>query len=425
MIVQIKKIFSSEFVKNNLQLISGTIITQLINLVFNIILTRLYLPESWGKLSFFLISCSVFLVISSFKLDINLVTAKDDGEIKKLLHYSFTFTFFIALLAFLFFSSLNIFSETTVKALEWWWIIGYLVCIYLLSSRQILWMLALKYKLFKLQSFTLIGEALLVNIISMILYKFGDIGLLIGNIISQIFAVTWLLKNIFKDYQINFNVLKPEILPWRLLKRILIIQRHNIFQGYIDLFQIYAFTIIFSSQMEIIGYYFLCIRVLQLPLRLFFGPISNIFLRTLFDKKIANATMSSLYIKVLIGCFLIYVPILLTILLFGKELFRFIFGETWIEAGRYAQILIFWIGLDVIKIPMSQVFYLFNRQKVLNFLSFLSIILSMIFMVFGRYYFEIKVILYGMSIIGSLFSLIIIYYSYLLVKEFDEKKLLV
>lgn len=413
MIDKIKKIYSSDFVKNNLQLISGTVIAQAINFGFNIVLTRLYAPESWGVLSFFLISCSIFLVISSFKLDINLITAKSEKEIKRLLNYSFTITFVVSIITFIIFLVLKIFSNTSVKTLEWWWIVGYLVSTYLLSGRQILWMLALKYKLFSLQSRTLIGEAFIVNSIATLFFYFEDLGLFIGNFFSQLFGFLWLFINILKSkYYISLNDLKPKLLPIKLFKKILFIQRHNIIQGYIDLFQIYTFTLIFSNQMSVIGYYFLCIRVLQLPLRLIFGPISNVFFRTLFDKKLHSESMKGFYLKVLFMCIALLVPIVLVIELYSNELFQFVFGDEWLEAGKYAKILIFWIGLDVIKTPMIQVFYLFKKQNILNVLSFCSVALTIIFLIYGKYNLSITLVLQGMALIGALFSLIIIYTSF-------------
>ena len=58
------------------------------------------------------------------------------------------------------------------------------------------------------------------------------------------------------------------------------------------------------------------------------------------------------------------------ILLLGPQIFSFIFGEKWIEAGRFAQLLSPWVLMIFIDQGMSKISILVNKQKqsfILNF----------------------------------------------------------
>jgi len=54
---------------------------------------------------------------------------------------------------------------------------------------------------------------------------------------------------------------------------------------------------------------------------------------------------------------------MLTLGLFGTPLFRFIFGNQWIEAGIYAQILAGWYFLVFLDYPLN-IFALLNKQDI-------------------------------------------------------------
>jgi len=64
------------------------------------------------------------------------------------------------------------------------------------------------------------------------------------------------------------------------------------------------------------------------------------------------------------------------LILLGPMLFGVIFGQEWIEAGVYAQILAVWNLFGFIYSPLSLVFSIFNRQNIEFFIN--------IFIISGR-----------------------------------------
>ncbi|MEI2422057.1 hypothetical protein V6O07_17395, partial [Arthrospira platensis SPKY2] len=57
------------------------------------------------------------------------------------------------------------------------------------------------------------------------------------------------------------------------------------------------------------------------------------------------------------------------VFLYGSELFGFVFGENWKEAGKYAEILSLWTLFWLISSPITNLYYTLNLQK--NYLIFM------------------------------------------------------
>ena len=60
---------------------------------------------------------------------------------------------------------------------------------------------------------------------------------------------------------------------------------------------------------------------------------------------------------------------MIVLALISGDLFAVLFGETWSEAGRYAEILIPWIFFSFIASPLSSLFAVYERQGTALFLQ--------------------------------------------------------
>jgi O-antigen/teichoic acid export membrane protein len=55
--------------------------------------------------------------------------------------------------------------------------------------------------------------------------------------------------------------------------------------------------------------------------------------------------------------------------LYGEQIFSFIFGENWKEAGLYSEIMAPWLMINFILSPISQIPTVLKRQKTFFILS--------------------------------------------------------
>jgi O-antigen/teichoic acid export membrane protein len=109
----------------------------------------------------------------------------------------------------------------------------------------------------------------------------------------------------------------------------------------------------FSS--TIVGYYSLGFRILQVPMSLIGSAIGQVFFQRAAESSV-KGTLAHLVEEVfsrlvVLGLFPMF---MLTII--GKDLFTFLFGTNWAEAGVYAQILSVWAFFWFVSAPMNTLF---------------------------------------------------------------------
>jgi O-antigen/teichoic acid export membrane protein len=112
----------------------------------------------------------------------------------------------------------------------------------------------------------------------------------------------------------------------------------------------------------VVGFYALGFRVLQTPLSLVSGALSQVFYQRASVAKL-NGTLPSL-VEELFGRLLIVGILPCLILAFlGEELFILVFGENWAEAGFYTQLLAPWSLIWFISSPLSTVYIVLEQQQ--------------------------------------------------------------
>lgn len=423
-ITDINKILHrSEYTRNVIQLITGTSLAQGINFLFNIYLTRIYAPEDFGKFFLFMNILSVIFIFSTFKLDIEIVKSANADEINnnvKLAYQINLLVSFVSVVLLLILWKWNFFN---LHQFSLFWILSAFFIVYLQTSVQILWMYCVKQKLFSFQSKYKIFEALSLNIMYVLFQSLRSFGLLIANIFNLIITNFILVIGIKKHFNFWSNV--RELVTVRGIKEVIRIfkrQKFYMFQSILEVLQVSLIPFYFSLDLKLIGYYSLTMRVLQVPMRFLSMPISQVFFSEMSDRKVKQNNMSGLFRKTLWMMCIISVPMVLVIVFFGPDLFGIVFGSNWTYSGKLSQIFILWIIFDFIKAPMIHILYLFNKQKFV-FYTLLWSVLLMWALLESRQYFNISIhsIFWGISISQSLFILILIYQSYLIIKKHEGR----
>lgn len=417
MIDKIKKIYSSDFVKNNLQLISGTVIAQAINFGFNIVLTRLYAPESWGIFSLYMNIISVFLIFTALKLDIEVVKCNDKDELNEIIKLAYQsntiLTLFFAII-FYFLRALNILDK---NVFDIWWNIGVIVILFLQTSYQILWMYLVRERVFKFQKNFKVFEAISLNSFYLMFYHLKHLGLLFSNLIHLFISNLILYLAVHKkDINLNIKEYWKEFSFSKLVKAFKL-QQFYMWQSMLEVLQISIIPFALSDNLYLLGQYSLSFRVLQVPFRFFSMPMSQVFFTEIANRKRNNVNIESLYKKTFLMLLGVSLPFSLILLFYAPDLFSFIFGESWREAGRICITILPWIIVDFIRAPLMQVLYLFNQQKK-AFIIGLCNIISMLIIV---YFYQWKnlnayLMLWSISIVQSIFTVLIIYLSFKVIK---------
>ncbi len=111
-----------------------------------------------------------------------------------------------------------------------------------------------------------------------------------------------------------------------------------------------------------LGFFALTMRVLSAPIGLIANSILTVYKERAGREYRETGTCRGAYLYTLRTLVPLAIPPLLVIALFGEELFRFIFGVDWAQAGRYAQILTPLFFMRFIASPLSYTLYIAHRQ---------------------------------------------------------------
>jgi len=393
----------SEFSRNVVTLMTGTTIAQAITVAISPILTRIYTPEDFGLFALFMAISAVVSVIATGKYEMAIMLPKKDGDAINIMVLSFLVACFISLfLLFVIF----IFNAELTKILNtpdissWLYLIP--LTVFLTGVYQSLNYWFNRKKMYQglannkvIQSSSTAGTNLGLGV-----NGFGVSGLIMGVVVGQVIAILFLAKKKLKN---NKNVLA--LLN---IKKIIVLAKkykdfpkfnapHALMGSASSNMPVFIISYFFSSSS--VGFFSLANRVLMSPARLVAYPFGQVFLQKLTHNKNIkeNETLffnSSLF-KLLGYSFF---PFLL-LFIFSPNIFGVVFGEVWVVAGEYTQILIPMIYLTFVGSILSNVVLVYNQQKTAFKIEVINISVKFLSMLVGGISenIELGLILYSLS----------------------------
>ncbi|MDI9561260.1 MAG: oligosaccharide flippase family protein, partial [Pseudomonadota bacterium] len=135
-----------------------------------------------------------------------------------------------------------------------------------------------------------------------------------------------------------------------------------------------------------VGFYALGLTLIQKPLSLISGALSQVFYQKACKEKNVKGNNGELVENLMDK--LMFIGILPTVILsmVGEELFMVVFGERWVEAGRYTQILAPWVFFTFIASPLSTIFLVYERQGAALFVNLIIFTTRVISLYIGGIY---------------------------------------
>ena len=412
----IRKARPTGFIKNVLTLTTGTAIAQAIPVLIAPVLTRLYGPSEFGLLTVFISVTALLATIVTGKYELAIVLPADDKDARKLVWLSLLLTTICSLLLFIIvllghdWLLSHLFRD---KGMDFWM---YLIpmSVFVTGAFEALRYYSLRaraYKSIAVSSVVRSGTATVCQVAAgMAGMQAG--GLLLGNLLSlfsgNLGVGKVFLKNRPEDAgPVRVKALRRAAFRYRNFPRFTL--PSSLLNTASLQLPVYLFTVFFSN--TIVGLYALSQRVLSAPMNIVGAAIGQVYFQKAAEyrgdrTKIKKLTWE-LYKRLLwLGIF----PI--TILMFeGDMLFAWIFGKEWMIAGQYAQSLSIWFLFVFISSPLSNLFFVQEKQKqglVLQVIIFTSRAAVLLLCMLQHYSAATTVLLFGIT--GAvLFFLFIVY----------------
>ncbi|MFA5455716.1 MAG: oligosaccharide flippase family protein [Sulfurimonas sp.] len=406
----------SEFSRNVLTLMTGTTIAQAIPIAISPILTRIYTPEDFGVFALYVAIASILSVVATGRYEMAIMLPKKDEDAINIVALSIAISFFVSFISFLI---VFIFNTQITELLgnqeisNWLYFIPVTVLLTGIYQSFNYWFNRNKdyQELSKnkvYQSSTTVGVKLASGV-----WNFGAMGLIFGTLSGHMLAVILLIKKYFtknKKYKISYHKMVA------ISKRYKDFPKHSMPTAFLDVISMntpaYMLSKFFSIQT--LGYYSVAYQMLQMPSALIANAFSQVFYQKFNELSGKPTEQISFILNIWKKLFFIgFIPFT-TIFLFGEDIFAFVFGSKWIEAGKIASYLSIMIFFMFISSPTSSAFTVLRMQKIGLYFGLAVLIYRPLAFFIGYYFADFW---FGLKILVIIELLQIGLYNYFIVKK--------
>ncbi|AKB83924.1 O-antigen flippase Wzx [Methanosarcina barkeri 3] len=373
------------FIFDVLTLAGGTTFAQILTVLAAPILTRLYGPDDFGVWAIYLSITSIISVIACMRYEYSIMLPESSEEAVNLLGLSFLAVLLVTGLTF---PVIWCFKEPIVNILNsqqignYLWLVPPFIFVNGLFLALNSW--NSRTKLFKRLSLSRVFSSVSSTVTQIgigFMEKTGASGLIVGSLAGQSIATFVLGGQIWRDDRklIVKNLSWEKIYEgFKKYRKFSLVDTWGALMNSIS-WQLPAFLLSAFFTPAVVGFYSLGFRLLQMPMSLIGGSISQVFFQRA-SRAFTEGTLASLVedvfrMLVVIGMF----PILILTIV-GSDVFTVIFGKGWTEAGIYAQILSLWAFVWFISSPLTAIYVVVKKYHFgfhYNFFNLITRLLSL------------------------------------------------
>lgn len=416
----------SPLVRHVLTLFTGSTIAQAIPVLVSPLLTRMYPVSDFATLTVVTTLISLVGVIVAGRYEVGIGLPADDREAKQMVWLTAFITIGVSLITFLvmLFARQELAGWLNIPgSADYLLFVPLATLLYGFYQGVSYWGIRKRY--YQDLSIARVGQSLVNSGVSLgfAFTGLGLNGLVFGNVSGHLAALGLTLMRILprNDFTRSSEYVTASELK-SLAGKYADLPRVNGVHALTDMGQASLVIFIISAYFGSIatGLYGLTMRILQAPMTMIGTSFSYVFYKEVSEKIAKKEKILKLFHSTVKTLALISLPVFLVIVIAGPDLFGFVFGDEWRDAGTYARIMSPWLFLNFIASPVSHIPLVLNRQRqffVYSLIGNLSVVLSLIA---GAVFFnEIKETLILVTATHAIFQTSMILYFRKLAKVAD------
>lgn len=411
-----KYLYKSDFIRNVIVLMSGTAIAQAVPFLISPLLTRIYSPTDFGYFGLYTSIVSILVVIAALRFDLAIMLPKKHIDAFKI--------YFLATLIttiYTFIISVFVVGYYFLSPGDNWqnWLLLIPISVFILGNYQ-----NLNYWNNRLKKFKVISKAKVIRSFSSAIIQ-----LCLGYYFQ---SYIWLIIGVLAGQLIEVIILFYYNKSFLRLSKILNIKKLKAtFRENIGFIKVDSFSALLNSSSiylpilllpklyseEEAGLYFQAFKILSLPAALVGAAFSQVFFQKVSSLKGSPIEMAETVKNTIKKLFYLSILPAIIIIVFGPDLFSFVFGSQWYVSGKYAQAIVPWVLSNFIFAPISFVYTVQKRFK--EFLLFnitLLLIRSLVFVLGPSYELSSIAILTYYSLFSSVMYLFMVRRAYVISK---------
>jgi len=363
----IRDIWKTEFFRNVTTLISGTTLAQAFSVVVYVFLSRIYSDEDFGVFGLYMNILNITIIFATGMYEVAILLPRKDREAVNLLGLSGLISFGTGIL--LLFPV--IFMRDRIGGwlgsediVAWLWFIP--LSTLLVGLFQSLRNYSNREKRYRLIAGANITQSLVNSLVKLGLGLMvaGAAGLVFGAVTGQILGA-----GVFLAAHVRFN---PGKFRWfslgemkRLAREYRLFPRYNMLQGLINnvsgALPVFIFSAAFST--AVAGLYTFGYMVIYRPVNLVANSFHQVMYQRFTEKQHRNEPLLP-EIRLFLRQTVLWLLLPFVVMaIFAPGVFSIVFGEEWLEAGRYTQIMLPWFFTVSFIMPLTFIPNLYRRQQ--------------------------------------------------------------
>ncbi len=398
----------SNFIRNVLKLVSGSVTAQILGILLVPIITRIYSPDDLGVFQIFVAISGILVIFSTFSYQFAIMLPKNEEDSANVVFLCSILVTLISLLTAVVVLSFPKDIENALNAPGASKYFIYLPAIIFFNGL----FFVQNYWLSRKVRFGVIAGARVIDTLSTKAFQLvapiwnvSPLGLIAGYVVGYGCADLFMLRGVKEDLKVFKKVSIKKM-------KEMAIQYKNfpLFSSWSALAntispQVPTFMLAHFYSTSVVGYFSLANQVVNMPMGLIGTAIQQVFFQRISEVKNENGDMKTVVSEVYKKLILIGIFPMILLLILGEEIFTFAFGESWNVSGTYVKILVPWIFLYFISSPISTLYSVFEKQKVWLTFSMILLASRIVSLAIGGIYGNPEFALFLFSLTGVVFWL--------------------
>lgn len=380
-----QRIKNSTFFKAIVVLASGSILAQLIVVFAAPFITRLYTPEDIGVYIYILSLSQVFMAVINGRYDMSIVTEEKEEWVFPLIKVSFFICLFASIIisigyGFYFACFSTKYSQYTYTAVFLFILLLSYGVVNILTSYNN------RNKEYKLMSTVYVVRTSCQNIGAILLglLSSGMLGLLVPYTIGQLLGINRQAKSLKPHLSEVKKVTGKEMVE--VLK---VHYKQPLFSTpalLANSFSYLSVTIFIEalSNMSVVGFYSISVRILGLPLSVISGNVSKVFFEEASREFGKTGRFNKSFIKTTIFLVALAIPMIVFMMILAPLLCSVAFGDDWEIAGQYIRILAPMFGIRFIVTALSPGLLVAKKQNYELALQLMFVVVSVLCFILAK-----------------------------------------
>lgn len=343
-------------------LATGTAASQAVAIIVSIFTARIFTPEAFGEFALFSSISGIFVVIATLRYDVAIVLPDTDDEARQLARIATRANIVVSVFATILAFSLRpvvlrVWGSETLAT--WLPLVGVAIfCSAQVAIWQYWYNRQRQYLVIALNRF----ESGVGSSLGQLGFGLGGLRSFLGLIFGNFIGLLWALFNLGRQSGTVWHPVAPDTPSMRdMARKYRKMPLLNLPNALVDAVRTNGIQMLIgAAALGSLGQFTLAWRVLQAPIALLNGAISQVFLERM--ARVQPGQLTGLVRAVIKRAFLFGVGPFALLWIVAPWLLPFVFGPQWVEAGLITRALVPWLAVNLITSPLSGVFVVTERQ---------------------------------------------------------------